>query len=686
MTEMEKKNFVLVSVLIVLLISAVSFAVECWTFDSLDELAGGTDQVHGSFYRLVDGAVGKGLELDGNSSYVERTAGDAPKITGDFSVAGWIALGAYPTNWCPIADQSEAADKGYFLGIDALGRAGFKVKTGEKWCEAVDETKIPLRKWVHVAGVYSSREGLKLYLNGKEVAAKKCEGKFEPASGTQMLIGRPSVKRKPYGAIRPFGTADVYTFFDGIIDDLRIYDGAVSAEELGKYYENHKPSAGPPLAQRKLPAGPMKAGKFGAIYTTLKYYDAWDAIWRVGEHADVVVRFDKSPCKFVFWRGTSYIPHWVTENEIWYDNEFNEAWSGKGCHEPMSDKRCEHSHARIIESNPARVVVHWRYALVDNWYNMIYVDDITGWGDWTDEVYTIYPDQVAVRKITLHSSRLKEPHQWHEAIIVMSPGQRPEQVLHTEALELANMTGQTHTYSWAEGAPGKDGYATEPKGANIHLVNTRSEYKPFAIMRPQSNPVIDIYSHEHRRDVSIFPWWNHWPTAQKPSDGRYAQDSDMASHCSLSHGNWDAYSVTNNSMTKILLNGLTKKTAGELVPLAGSWSYPAGLELSENKGDFVNEGYDPTERAYQLVCKRPGGVSKLGFKLKASKASPVINPCFVVKSWGQGRVGVKMNGRKLEKADGYRAGYRDSLEGTDLIIWIQAESDETVGVEISKTD
>jgi len=113
-----------------------------------------------------------------------------------------------------------------------------------------------------------------------------------------------------------------------------------------------------------------------------------------------------------------------------------------------------------------------------------------------------------------------------------------------------------------------------PKNASIHWVNTKSQYKPFVIVRPQDNPVWDIYAGEPRRDVSMFPWWNHWPTAQKPSDGRYAVDSDLASHSFLSHCRWGPCAQTEDSMTKIMLDGLTDKSAAELVPMAKSWSTP----------------------------------------------------------------------------------------------------------------
>ena len=48
--------------------------------------------------------------------------------------------------------------------------------------------------------------------------------------------------------------------------------------------------------------------------STLKYEDTWDRLRRIGPDSDVVVRFDDSPIRLVFWQGTSYIPAWVTEN------------------------------------------------------------------------------------------------------------------------------------------------------------------------------------------------------------------------------------------------------------------------------------------------------------------------------------------------------------------------------------
>jgi hypothetical protein len=639
-------------------------------------------QVVGAFHKSVPGVVGNALQLDGNTSFVEV----APvSLSGDFSVGAWVALGAYPTHWCPIADQNVASGKGFFLGIDALGHAGFRAFVGGNWVEVQGADRIPLRQWTQLQGVFSPADGLTLYVNGKPAASTKTTGDLEPAINVPLLIGKSSTRQKPAGTVRPNATEAVNTFFDGLIDELMIYDNALSASQVSEYVRKTATTVSPALPARSLPLAGAKAGKFGAIYTTLPYYEAWDKLWPVNGQADVVVQFDNSPAKFVFWHGTSYIPHWITENGIWYNNEFLETWSAKGSHEPMSDKRCEFSHVRVLESSDARVVVHWRYALIDNFDNQARVDTLTGFGEWADEVYTIYPDGIGTRTITLHSSQPQSAHEWHEGIVVMGPGQRPEQVLQPGALTLANMKGETHTYSWQNGIPpeaGKDGYINLPAGANIHVVNTNSTLKPFTIIAPAANPIWDIYHGELRREVSLFPWWNHWPAAQKASDGRYAMDADYASHSSLSHASWEAYAQTENSMTKVMLHGLTAGKPADWVALAQSWSNPARLKLNSVTG-FSGGNYDPTERAYQVRCTANNAAKPLTLTLEGSTDSPIENPALVVKGWGNRPVSLLVDGKPVPRGKTFRYGYRDSLEGTDLVVWLEKKATQPTAIVLT---
>ena len=677
---------VLVTLLSTALRAALPTPVACWRFDEpdpnsvQDEVAGILGQLHGPC-DLAAGVSGQALRFDGLTAFIQCDPEQAPRLTGTFTVQAWLALGAYPWNWCPVVAQLQGADAGYLFGVSAEGRLGLQLAAGGQWLTLVSDEILALRRWYHVAGVYHPDQSMAIYINGREVARQNVEGQFTAAFSEPLLIGKHPEQLQPTGGIRQDSHGAAETFYDGLLDELLLFDQAINAEQIAAAYHEHRSSQLPDLPPRVLPAGPSNIDGFGAFYTQLKYYPAWDRLWRVGDYPDVLVCFDQLPGRLVFWRGTNYIPQWVTENGIWYNNEFNETWGhgAIGCAEPMSDKQCRHSHVRIIENTPARTVIHWRYALIDNRYHFARVDSDSGWGDWTDEIHTIYPDGIAVRQITLHSSAPAEPHEWHEGIIVMGPGQRPESVLEPAGLTLANLAGQMHTYSWQEQTPPQR--PDQPADACIQIINTKSTLRPFAAARPVDQPWFDIYAGEIRREVSMYPWWNHWPTAFHPSDGRWAIAADRASHSSLTHLHWNAYDQGHNWMTKIMLTGLTDQPPQAVVALVRSWAQPAQLTLKTDA--FTSQGYDPAQRAYVLACKQPNKPQSLKFALPASDLNPVINPALVVKQWGKHQIELRLNGELMKPLTDYRCGTRSTLEGNDLILWINHNTTKTMNVTIT---
>jgi len=655
-----------------------------------DKVTGRVDTIRGTFTALKDGVHGKALLLDGYSAYV--ACRNTPLLNGPFTVGCWLAMGAYPTSFCPVAEQNMLSGKGFSLGINYRGKPGFKIATQNGWVDVEGSESLPLLKWAHLAGTYDG-ESIILFLDGERIASKEVPSAFIPGNNEVLFSGITSQKTRPEGTIRQIGTKPVQHLFDGLIDELKIWDKALTEDNFESVRNEISNMKAPDLEKRPLPAL-LDLHKFGAVYANLKFYESWDNFWRVSGLPDVVVSFDQMDGHFVFWRGTSYIPHWVTENGIWFNNEFMETWNEKGCMEPMSDKRCEYSQVKITENTPARCVVHWRYALVDNWYTKANIDSLTGWGDWVDEFYTIYPDGVAVRSQTLHSSNTLSRYEWHEAILVMGQGQRPEDVLYPEAIIMANMDGREQIYSWELVAPDakkegtayvinkKERWLSELPGANIQLINTRSSYKPFTIINPNDEPKWDFYSGEFRRDVSIFPWWNHWPTATKPSDGRYAMDSDRASHSSLSHvWEWKAYKETEYSETRLMLVGLTKEKTSGLVSLTQSWSHAPKMSV---KGLGISAiGYEPAEKAYQLECTKPEGCNNFSIQLECSPKYPAVKPAFVIYNWDKPEVIISIDGKKVADEKRFRYGLTDTADGTNLVLWINEKFEKPAIIEVS---
>ncbi len=57
-----------------------------------------------------------------------------------------------------------------------------------------------------------------------------------------------------------------------------------------------------------------------------------------------------------------------------------------------------------------------------------------------------------------------------------------------------------------------------------------------------------------------------------------------------------------------------------------------------------------------------------------SKNSPVLNPAFVIKNWGEARVKVSVGGKDIPRGQDCRVGHVSTLEGTDLIVWLKVEA------------
>jgi len=650
--------------------------VAWWRFDEPPQDS--TQDIFHGRYTLVDGIVGKALKPDGFTGFILRAADKAPRLTDDFTIEAWIALATYPWNFCPIVDHQQQPQTGYFFGIDAEGHLGLQLSIDGKWEQAVSEKSLPLREWTHVTGTFNPQTGISVYIDGELAANNKTTGAFQPASNLDLLIGKHRDAHRPTGTIRPKATFPIHTFFDGLIDELKIYNIALDPPKIPKT----KPQT--PLKPRRMPTAPP--GAFGAFHTKLEYYPEWDALWRISDHPDVVVRFDDADYQFIFWRGTNYIPCWVTAEGIWYTNEFNETWGhgAVGCAEPMSDKQCRHSNVRILENSDARAVIHWRYALIDVRYAFTRVDPETGWGDWSDEIYTIYPDGVGVRKITLWSTQPTAPHEYQDSITLHNPGRRPEDEIELDALTMVNMKGETKTYRWTDELPK---VIEQPEKANIQLINLKSETNPFLIVSDEpcrvrkKGPRFRPYHGGRRTDISPFPWWNHWPVAMIPSDGRFAFAADRPAHsCITNQTEWADYELTENSCTRIMLHGLTTEPAAKLVGLARSWLKPPKLELHSE--GFTNNGYDPTQRAYIISANN---ANTLRCRINASTESPIRNLSIVVRNWGNSDAALTLNGEAVPQGKQFRMGHRKRIDGTDLVTWINMKSDKPIEITLRPT-
>jgi len=651
-----------------------------WKFDegkgktAVDSVSGKKDSIEGNF-RYIKAVSGTGIKCDGFTTRIIRKAGDAPVLTGSFTIQAWLAPQAYPWNWCAIVNQQKGHKAGYFFGIDQIGRVGLHLAVNGKWRKCTSEETIGfMKKWSHIAGTFNEDEGLKVYIDGRLEASVPVKGKLILASDVDLQIARNHKKTllDASALVRKNVNFPTSYSFDGIIDELKIHNRALTLQEIARNYQEGKPKDPPPLKWRKLPR--LKAGGelFGAAYCRLDFYKEWDALWRVAEHPDVAVTFDGAGGKMVFWRGTNYNMNLVTENDIWVGDQSAETGASAGCAEHMSDKHCRFAHVRIIEDTDARVVVHWRYALCDVLYNIAGVDDAMDWGIWADEYYYIYPDAIAIRNFFVHGT---SGFSVTEPTVLNNPGEKAEDNISLDAVTLANMQGQSRTYSW-KSWPGNDrGRFKNPlPQANMCIVNLKSRFKPCYVYEPRSRITPYGWKPELRPEYSHFPTWNHWPVSQAPSDGRYALVPDRVSSSAITSPRVPEPRTAPGSDTRTgrFIMGLSDKPIEHLIKLARSWLQAPKLRIMD--GAFSSQGYSRDQRAYLFTRGTRGQAGALKFALQATEDSPVVNPAFVIENWGQADAELKINGKRIKRGDTFRYGHRDTLDGTDLIIWLEAES------------
>jgi hypothetical protein len=626
------------------------------------------------------GVSGSSLLFDGYYTGVTLPKEQAPAVEDQITVEAWVALGAYPFNWAPIVHQSTWEDRGYYLGVDSYGHLGFMANIGGQWQKiqastGLFETDIELFRWTHVAASYDGKH-MRLYLNGEQVASKAVSGTIALPEDRDLVIGLNSDKLVPTSPTRTWATYPSIFGIDGLIDEVRVYGKALSTEDIQNSFAAFKPVvAEVDLEPRDLPANPAgkPAKSFGAEYTNLSFHAGFDNMWRVSDHPDIEVKFDKSPTKVVFWKGLRYAPALVTENGKWSGDqsaECNETWGERavgvpddhpesvGCAEHMSDAQARHSHVRIIESTPARTVIHWRYAEIDVRYTLTHDDD--GWGAWADEYYTIYPDGVVIRHVA------RGVGGWQETIFYNAPGNKPEDNVNLAAYTLVNAAGEEQTYKWGESNiyPRIPGSLRLQDETFVSMVNFKAQYRPFYIYAGGSG--VRTFSVEVRPKFSAFPWWNHYPVSQAVSDGRSAERVDRMTHSSL---------VWGHPTKGCLMIGLTDQPAPSLVPLALSWDRPA--EMINPQGCAL-QGYVQNERAYQLMADQ----SDLAFDLEGAAERPVVNPCFVVRNWGhRGQAEVLVGGKKPKDV---RQGTVLDTDGNHcMVVWIEMEVTEPVEISIS---
>lgn len=187
----------------------------------------------------ASGAVSNALRFNGYASWIEgnlATALPAEKLT----ISAWIAPEVWPMNTAAIFTNTGIG--GCYLAIDKFGRLEISATINGVSSKKTSIEKIPIWKWSHIAMTVDATTGkLRGYLNGVLIVDQNTGiGQLTWPSSNTIKIGKSQIQT----------LAGIYEtgLFCGLIDEVKIFNNALTNNELLNIYQNENPAQLPDLA------------------------------------------------------------------------------------------------------------------------------------------------------------------------------------------------------------------------------------------------------------------------------------------------------------------------------------------------------------------------------------------------------------------------------------------------------
>lgn len=202
--------------------------VSYWTLDNSDikgdvvkDVWGKNDGTIIGKAKIVPGKIKEGIELDGASSYVDCGNDASLDLTDALTIEVWMltnVVGEGGPNAGPLCKAESGVDPwNWQLRFNSPASfMGFQFNAGGSIWISVGEKLTP-DKWYHITGTFDGKEMI-CYLNGME-KEKKAMPNISSGNG-KFFIGQD-------------GWMNV---LDGIVDEVRVYDRALSADEVKHNY------------------------------------------------------------------------------------------------------------------------------------------------------------------------------------------------------------------------------------------------------------------------------------------------------------------------------------------------------------------------------------------------------------------------------------------------------------------
>ena len=170
----------------------------------------------------VQGKIGGAMKFDGSASYVDVTGSGSLHPTGAMTVSGWFKGTVTDNHGSGIGTFGSGSTRGYSLHVYSSTNVEYCVASSSStvFCRDVSGINNPA-VWALYTMVYVPSVSMTLYKNGVQVDQTTTSVPASQTSSADFIMGKRT---------------DLSSFFGGAMDDVRINNRALSAQEIALLY------------------------------------------------------------------------------------------------------------------------------------------------------------------------------------------------------------------------------------------------------------------------------------------------------------------------------------------------------------------------------------------------------------------------------------------------------------------
>lgn len=218
-----------------------------WTLDEQPGAASAADSVGGRAAALQGGAgfapgrTGNAIALDGVGDHASTTGADID-VTKSFSVSAWVYLNRADGKATAVSLDGTQVSK-FRLGLELddnqnhRGNWVFSMAGSDAGVPAYSKAATAIRgedlnRWMHLVGTYDApSRTLWIYVDGTRIGDGTLDNPWVATGGLQIGRGKASGKAGQ--------------FWPGMVDDVRVYSGALDNTRVSALHNSYPPSAKP---------------------------------------------------------------------------------------------------------------------------------------------------------------------------------------------------------------------------------------------------------------------------------------------------------------------------------------------------------------------------------------------------------------------------------------------------------